>query len=116
ATVTATNNSKTYGASEPGLSATQTGFTAADAATIVLSATRASGEAATTYVITPAATGTATTNYTITLVNGTFAINKALATVTATNNSKTYGERKSTRMKTSTVETAYAAASIMISA
>ena len=87
----AISNSKTYGASDPPFTATQTGFTAVDLASVTLTATRAPGEGATTYAITPAAAGTAISNYTITYVPGTFTINGQAATVTATNNSKTYG-------------------------
>src|SRR5439155_223132 len=76
---------------DPVLGATQTGFTAADAATITLSATRAAGEAATTYVITPAASGAALSNYSVNYVNGTFTIANASLTVTADNKTKTYG-------------------------
>src|SRR5437867_12721812 len=59
ATVTAHDAGKIYGSSDPGLTASESGFTAADGATITLSATRASGEAVGTYVITPFASGTA---------------------------------------------------------
>src|SRR5260221_14156116 len=65
------------------LTATATGFSAADAATLTLSATRASGEAVASYVITPAASGAALSNYTVTYVPGTFAISHAAATGTA---------------------------------
>ncbi len=41
ATVTAGSGTKVYGTADPALTATATGFTAADAATITLSATRA---------------------------------------------------------------------------
>src|SRR5439155_15345409 len=82
-TVTAHDGTKVYGASDPTLTASQTGFTAADAATIALSATRASGEAVGTYSTTATATGTALSNYTVTYVPGAFTITKAAATVTA---------------------------------
>src|SRR5207244_2971465 len=82
ATVTAPNNGKIYGTSDPTLTATQTGFTAADAATITLSATRAAGDAVGSYAITPSAAGAALANYTVTYVNGTFTISKAPVTVT----------------------------------
>jgi len=92
ATVTATNYSKTYGTSDPVLGATQTGFTAADAATITLSASRAAGEAVGTYVITPSAGGAALSNYIVSYVNGTFTINKATPTISWANPADiTYG-------------------------
>src|SRR2546425_1074870 len=83
ATVTAGGGTKAYGASDPVLSATATGFTAADAATITLTATRAAGEAVGSYATTATASGAALSNYTVTYVAGTFSITKAAATVTA---------------------------------
>ena len=44
ATVTAGSGTKAYGTADPALTATATGFTAADALTIALTATRAAGE------------------------------------------------------------------------
>ncbi len=41
ATVTASSGTKVYGTADPAFTATATGFTAADAATITLNATRA---------------------------------------------------------------------------
>src|SRR5204863_6576 len=91
ATVTAANNGKIYGTSDPALTATQTGFTAADAATIALSATRAGGEAVDSYAITPSASGAALSNYTVTYVPGAFSITKANASVTPNAAGKIYG-------------------------
>ena len=116
ATVTAPNNGKIYGTSDPALTATQTGFTAADAATITLSATRATGEAVGSYAITPSASGAALVNYTVTYVNGTFTISKATATVTAVNNSKVYGTSDPALTATQTGFTAADAATIALSA
>ena len=48
ATVTTTNNSKTYGTADPPLVATQSGFLPGRRGAITLSATRAPGGAATT--------------------------------------------------------------------
>src|SRR6185436_3394753 len=59
ATVTAGGGSKTYGTADPALRATATGFTTADAETIVLTETRAAGETVGSYVTTATATGTA---------------------------------------------------------
>jgi hypothetical protein len=72
ATVTAQNASKVFGAIDPPLTATGTGFLATDG--ITLSATRAAGTAVGTYVITPAAGGAALPNYNVTYVNGVFTI------------------------------------------
>src|SRR5207249_4781315 len=94
ATVTAGGGTKTYGTTDPALSATTaTGFTAADAPTIALTATRAAGEAVGSYATTATATGAALNNYTVTYVPGTFTITKgaATATVTAGGGTKTYG-------------------------
>src|SRR5207249_9999895 len=86
------NSGKVYGTADPALTATQIGFTAADAATIGLSSTRATGENVGNYVITPSASGAALSNYNVNYMTGTFAISKAVATVTAKNSSKTYGD------------------------
>src|SRR5206468_10929373 len=66
-------------------------FTAADAATIALSATRASGEAVGTYATTATATGAALSNYTVTYVPGSFTITTAVLTVTADDQTSAYG-------------------------
>src|SRR5439155_7274449 len=91
ATVTAADNGKVYGTSDPPLTAGQTGFTAADAASIALSATRATGENVASYAITPAASGAGLGNYTVTYGPGSFTISKAPLTITANDASKTYG-------------------------
>src|SRR5207244_6360954 len=91
ATVTANNAGKTYGATDPTLAASATGFTTADAASITLSATRASGESVGTYTITPSASGTALSNYTVTYVNGTDTISKGDRTSAREDTDKTYG-------------------------
>src|SRR5204863_501863 len=116
ATVTAADNAKVYSTSDPALTASQTGFTAADATTIALSATRASGENVASYVITPAASGTALGNYTVTYVPGTFAISKAAATVTAADHGKTYGTADPALTASQSGFTAADAATIALSA
>src|SRR5260370_30833286 len=89
--VTGDDGTKGYGSSDPGVTATATGFTAADALTIALSATRAPGEAVGDYVTTATATGAALANYSVTYVAGSFSITKATATVTAHDGTKAYG-------------------------
>jgi hypothetical protein len=116
ATVTASAAGKTYGTTDPALTATETGFTAADAATITLNATRAPGESAGAYTITPSATGTALANYTVTYTPATFTINKASATVTAAAASKTYGTTDPSLTATETGFTATDAATITLNA
>src|SRR6185503_5979695 len=73
-TVTAGSGTKAYGAADPPLSATATGFTAADAATIALTVLRAPGEAVGSYATTALATGAAVSNYIVTYLGGTFTI------------------------------------------
>src|SRR3989442_2918624 len=83
---------KACGARDPAVrAATETGFTAADAATITLTATRAPGEAVGSYATTATATGAALSNYSVTYVAGTFSITKTAATVTAPDATKAYG-------------------------
>ena len=77
ATVTAGGGTKVYGTSDPAITATATGFAAADGITV--SATRTSGEAVGSYVTTATAAGTLT-NYTVTYVPGTFSITPASTT------------------------------------
>src|SRR5207244_7891813 len=110
------NKSTALATSHPTLTASQSGFTAADALTISLSASRAPGAAATTYCIPPSASGAALSNYTVTPVNGTFTIYKAAATVTAANNSKTYGTSDPTLTASQSGFTAADALTITLSA
>ena len=98
-TITANNNSKTYGSSltlNGSTGFTPTGLTGSDAissVTLTSSGTVATA-AATTYSIVPtAATGSAVTsgNYAIGYANGTLTVNQAPLTLTASVQSKTYG-------------------------
>ncbi len=91
ATVTAADGTKVYGASDPPLAASQSGFLASDTAGIALTATRATGENVGPYVVTPLASGGNVTNYVITYVTGTFTITAKPATVTAADATKVYG-------------------------
>ncbi len=91
ATVTAADATKVYGAGDPALTASESGFLAGDTAGITLTATRAAGENVGPYVITPLATGGNVANYAITYVNGTFTITAKPATVTAADGTKVYG-------------------------
>src|SRR5260221_6611547 len=68
------------------LTATASGFSAADAAGLTLSATRAAGEAVASYVITPAASGAGLSNYTVTHRNRPLSIHHAAATGAACHN------------------------------
>ena len=96
ASVTATSTDKTYGASDPTLATTNSGFLAGDlgAGKITFSATRAAGENVGSYTITPSASDNGTgllNNYTVTYNTGIFTINKRDATWTTEPNSKIYG-------------------------
>ena len=93
-TITASNAAKTYGAVASLTQFTTSGLVNADAVSAVTLAS--TGSAATsavgTYPITAAsATGTGLANYTITYNNGTFTVNPAALTITASNAAKTYG-------------------------
>src|SRR5439155_11370944 len=110
------NAGKTYGATDPALTASATGFTTANAATISPRDTRASVYTADPYTITPSASGTALSNYTVTYVNGTFTISKIAATVTANNAGKRSEERRVGMTGSATGFTTADAASITLSA
>ena len=86
-TVAAKGSEKTYGESDPTLTATVSGTLGSDVVSYTLS--RTSGETVGTYAIT--VTPGSNPNYELTTVPATFIINKRAATVTATGKSKTYG-------------------------
>jgi subtilisin-like proprotein convertase family protein/arylamine N-acetyltransferase len=93
-TVTATSQSKTYGAALPALSATYSGFvngdTAASLTTPVSLATPATAASPVgSYSIT--ASGAAGSNYTIVYVNNSLTVTRASLTITANSQSKVYG-------------------------
>lgn len=90
ATVTATSTGKVYGAADPALDATESGFLGGDVAGITLSATRASGETVGTYAITALASGGKVANYDISYVPGTFTISKKPLTGSITAGNKLY--------------------------
>ena len=91
-TVTASDQTKVYGATDPTLTYSITGFqgtdTEADLDTAV-SISRAVGEDVGTYTITPSAA--ADSNYTVSFVTADFAITAADLTVTASDQTKVYG-------------------------
>lgn len=88
ATVTADNKTKTYGETDPTLTATVSGLYGSDAIAYTLN--RATGNNVGDYVITP--TGDAAQgNYTVSYVPGTFTINQKALTITANNHVITYG-------------------------
>jgi hypothetical protein len=95
-TITAGNQSKTYGTTAAlGTSSfTTSGLVNGDTVIGVTLTSGGSPASATvgTYLITPsAATGTGLSNYIISYANGTLTVTKAALTITATNRTKTYG-------------------------
>ncbi|WP_041766468.1 YDG domain-containing protein [Psychromonas ingrahamii] len=95
-TVTADNQSRTYGAVNPALTSSLTGFvngetdsvlTGAGSATTTADATTGAGTA----TITAGVGSLASSNYDFSSVNGILTIDKAALTVTADNQSRTYG-------------------------
>ncbi|UCS92362.1 gliding motility-associated C-terminal domain-containing protein [Echinicola marina] len=91
-TVTADDQSKVYGAADPNLTVSYSGFVNGDDATVLggtLDVSRAAGEDVGTYAIT--ASGYTSGNYTISFVDGSFEITQAALTVTADDQSKVYG-------------------------
>ena len=100
-TITANNDSKTYGTLKTFSSTafTETGLVTANGDTITGVTETSTGAAASatvgTYTIVPsAAMGNGLSNYTISYVNGTLTVNPAPLTITANNDSKTYGTLK----------------------
>uniref|UniRef100_UPI001BFC5EBE MBG domain-containing protein n=1 Tax=Echinicola shivajiensis TaxID=1035916 RepID=UPI001BFC5EBE len=91
-TVTADDQGKVYGAADPSLTVSYTGFVNSDDATALggtLDVSRAAGEDVGTYVIT--ASGYTSSNYTISYTDGSLEITQAALTVTADDQSKVYG-------------------------
>ena len=98
-TITANNDSKTYGTLKTFSSTafTESGLVNGDTITGVTETSTGAPASATvgTYPIVPsAATGTGLSNYTIGYVNGTLTVNAATLTITANDDSKTYGTPK----------------------
>ena len=91
-TVTADDKSKTYGGTDPALTATVTGLVNGEGESVLTYAvTRDAGEDAGTYAIT--ASGDAEQgNYTVSYEPGVFTIARAPLTITARSRTKTYGQ------------------------
>jgi hypothetical protein len=92
--ITAENQTKTYGAANPGLTVSYAGFVNDDTAsslatspTVTTAATAASGVG--TYPI--AAAGAVSANYTIRYLPGTLTVTPAVLTISAANRTKAYG-------------------------
>ena len=93
-TITADNQSKTYGASNPLLTISYSGFVNGEDVSVIteplISTSTVTGSDAGTYPIT--LSGGDATNYTLTLADGVMTVNKATLTVTADNKVKSYGD------------------------
>ena len=90
--VTADAKTKSYGATDPAFTVTDSGLVNGETAAVLggtLAFTRASGENVGSYLITPS--GLTSANYTITFNTGTLSITPAALTVTASAKIKTYG-------------------------
>ncbi|MFI5458998.1 MAG: MBG domain-containing protein, partial [Isosphaerales bacterium] len=95
-TVTATNQSMTYGGSVPTLTDTITGFVNGDTGSVVsgspvLSTMATSSSQAGKYPITVSVAGLSATDYSFAGQSGTLTVSKAALTVTAIDQSMTYG-------------------------
>ncbi len=93
--VTADNKTRTYGATNPALTVTFTGFAHGDGTNVLsgapaLSTPAIAGSPAGSYPIAAAAGTLSATNYTFVFVNGDLEITKALLTVTANNATRGY--------------------------
>jgi gliding motility-associated-like protein len=91
-TVTASDQTKVYGATDPALTYSITGFQGTDTESdldTAVSIARAAGEDVGSYTITPSAT--ADSNYTVSFVTADFTITQAALTVTASDQTKVYG-------------------------
>jgi hypothetical protein len=88
--VTANNNSRLYGQSNPGLSGTITGIANGDNITATYSTSATPASPAGTYAIAPALADPANKlgNYTVTINSGTLTVNPAIVTITANNSTK----------------------------
>jgi hypothetical protein len=98
-TITADNKTKTYGDADPSLSVVYTGFVGNDALSPTseisgLSVSAPTGASADygTHVITVSGAASTYGNYNITQNNGTLTVNQRPITLTATDQSKTYGD------------------------
>ena len=94
--VTANNASKVYGAANPGITDTISGFVNGDTSTVVtgtasLTTTATAKSGVGSYTITAAAGTLAASDYSFTFTPGTLTVTKAVLKVTANNASKVYG-------------------------
>ena len=101
-TITANSDSKTYGTSKSfsGTAFTATGLVTANGDSITAVNESSTGSLASATVgsyaiVASTATGTGLSNYSVSYVNGSLTLNQATLTITANNDSKTYGTSKS---------------------
>ena len=93
-TITATSTSKTYGAANPTLGVTYSGFVNGDTPASLstpasITTTALIGSSVGTYPI--RASGAVNNNYNISYITGTLTVNQALLNITAVNQSRNYG-------------------------
>ena len=97
-TITANGVSRVYGASDPALGVTYSGFVNGETSSVlggvlsVVDSDAASTTAVGSYAGVITASGLTSTNYTISYVNGSLTVNPAPLTITANSTTKTYGQ------------------------
>ena len=97
-TVKADDKNKAYGANNPNLTATYSGFVGGDTASVVsgspeLTTTAEATSPAGEYPITAAAGSLSAANYSFVFANGTLTVGKAVITVRADDTTRAYGEK-----------------------
>jgi gliding motility-associated-like protein len=98
-TITADNQTKTYGSANPTLTASYTGFVNGDSETSLTTPATISTTADATSVVGSypiTASGAVSSNYTINYVDGSLSVTTATLTITADNQTKTYGSANPT--------------------
>jgi uncharacterized repeat protein (TIGR01451 family) len=95
-TVTADNTNRVYGAANPAFTASYSGFMNGDTSSVLsgspsLTTVATSGSPATNYPITAAIGTLSAANYTFSFANGTLTVGKAALTVTANDQTKSFG-------------------------
>ncbi|ABF43018.1 Integrin-like protein [Candidatus Koribacter versatilis Ellin345] len=96
-TVTANNATRPYGGANPSFTASYAGFVNGDTVSVLIGAPSLASSATATspvgsYVITASLGTLAATNYSFTFVNGSLSVTQRALTITANNQSKTYGQ------------------------
>jgi hypothetical protein len=90
ASITAASGTKVYGAGDPTLTPTPSGFLSGDLANLTFATTRPANENVGSYATSATVTGSAAGNYQVTVTPGTFTITKATPTISVTGGTVTY--------------------------